>query len=84
LRATRPSSRKENRQDKATFRLDPSRTAKRIDFTREDGKVMLGIYRLEADVLKICLGKAGAKERPQGFATEGTENQLLILRRAKP
>jgi uncharacterized protein (TIGR03067 family) len=47
-----------NKGGKGTFKLDPSKTPKRIKVTaNEGGKVieMLGIYSLDGDTLRICM-----------------------------
>ena len=76
-----------DREQKATFKLDASKKPKTIDFTPSEGsekdKVVLGIYSLDKDELKVCFTKPG-EERPTEFsAKEGTGQQLHILKRKK-
>src|SRR3954454_24692778 len=51
------------RTEAGTFKLDPSRKPKAIDVTPKDGKPILGIYEIEGDTHKVCLGEFG-RERP--------------------
>jgi len=47
------------------------------------GKASLGIYELNGDEWKMCLGMAGNKRRPEAFETKpGSGHALQILRRA--
>jgi uncharacterized protein (TIGR03067 family) len=57
---------------------------KAIDLTNaESRRTRRGIYRLEGDVLTLCLSAAGEAERPASFELKrGCEN-LLVLRRKK-
>ena len=76
-----------DKEQKATFKLDASKKPKTIDFTpseeSEKDKVVLGIYSLDKDELKVCFTKAGG-ERPTEFsAKEGTGHHLIILKRKK-
>jgi hypothetical protein len=48
-----------------------------------EGERLAGIYRLEGDGLKICVG--AGDDRPVDFATkDGAKAVLLILERRKP
>jgi uncharacterized protein (TIGR03067 family) len=74
-------------QKKFTFKLDPKKSPKAIDFTYTDGpkKGMTdrGIYLLEGDYLKLCI-RTKDGERPTVFASkEGSQVFLIVLRRAK-
>jgi uncharacterized protein (TIGR03067 family) len=73
---------------RGTFRIDPSVTPKRIAmaFTEgpEAGKTVLGIYELDGDTYKVCVGLAG-RGRPEGFASKtGSGHALEVLKREKP
>jgi RNA polymerase sigma factor (sigma-70 family) len=76
---------------KATFKLDPSKDPREVDFTitegpdeREKGKVSLGIYKLDGDKLTIHAGHPGGTERPTGFESKEGENSLVFtLERVK-
>ena len=49
-----------------------------------DRGIIRGIYQLDGDRLKICLGEPG-KGRPAKFETKpGSGHKLLELKRAKP
>jgi uncharacterized protein (TIGR03067 family) len=72
---------------RGTFKLDVSTKPKRIDVTftagPEKGKALLGIYELEGDTYKVCLGMPG-KPRPKAFAAKpGSGHVLEVLKREK-
>ena len=76
-----------DKEQKATFKLDASKKPKTIDFTpseeSEKDKVVLGIYSLDKDELKVCFSKPG-EERPTEFSgKEGTGHHLIVLKRKK-
>ena len=69
------------------FQLDAGNSPKRIEITSVEGKnrfaVRQGIYSLEGDVLKLCLGEP--EELPTAFASaEGTQVMYFVFRRATP
>jgi RNA polymerase sigma factor (sigma-70 family) len=82
---------KEGKHD-ASYKLDPTKKPKQIDFTpldgppNEKGKTGQGLYSLEGDVLKLCMPKGpDADERPTELATkEGGKAFLITLKREKP
>jgi hypothetical protein len=43
---------------------------------------MAGIYSLEGDTLKVCLGPA--EKPPSEFSTKGEKHFLMVLKRQKP
>jgi uncharacterized protein (TIGR03067 family) len=57
---------------KGTFKLDPTRQPKAVDWTdtfgEDEGKTFLAIYSLEGDRLIFCAADAG-QERPTEFTT---------------
>jgi uncharacterized protein (TIGR03067 family) len=70
-----------------TYKIDPSKTPKAIDYTMNSGpnkgKQHEGIYVQEGDRLKIC-GSDSGKPRPKEFASETDSAQtLLVLTREK-
>src|SRR5262245_2872567 len=67
------------------FSFDASATPARIDLTISSGMrptlVKLGIYRIEAETLTLCLPEVG-DARPLAFeAPSGTGRSLLVLKR---
>jgi uncharacterized protein (TIGR03067 family) len=74
-----------------SFKLDSAKDPKTIDMVitkaadekdqREVGKKLFGIYALDGDKLRLCIGVAG---RPTTFATRGKRDTvMLVLQRAK-
>ncbi len=76
---------------KGTFRIDPDKKPKTIDMIlteapRDDqrGKTALGIYELDGDTLKWCVGRPGEGERPKEFAAkDGSRRMFVTLKRHK-
>jgi uncharacterized protein (TIGR03067 family) len=65
------------------FKLDATRKPREIDVTMED-RTARGIYQLDKDALKICVGKEG-DERPKEFAApEGSRFVIIVFKREKP
>jgi uncharacterized protein (TIGR03067 family) len=68
-----------------TWKVDPTKMPKQIDIIilegREKGTVWLGIYILDCDTLRVCLGKT----RPDEFkSVAGAGHQLLYYVRVTP
>jgi uncharacterized protein (TIGR03067 family) len=68
-------------------KIDPSKTPKTIDVTMTEGPnkgmVMLGIYEIDDNTLKVCFDPQG-KKRPTEFKSEaGSENFLNVHKRVK-
>jgi uncharacterized protein (TIGR03067 family) len=68
--------------------VHPSAHPKTIDVTftegPEKGKSSYGIYELEGDTYRVCIGLTG-KPRPTDFAsTPGSGHVLEVLKREKP
>ncbi len=73
---------------KGTFKVDVSKQPKTIDvvFTEgpEKGNTSKGIYELEGDTYKVCIGLTG-KTRPTEFASKPDSGHVLeVLKREKP
>ena len=70
-----------------TQKLDPSKSPKTIDVTIAEGPnkgtVMLGIYEIDGDTLKVCFDPQG-KKRPTEFkSAPGSENFVNVHKRVK-
>jgi uncharacterized protein (TIGR03067 family) len=70
-----------------TQKLDPSESPKAIDVTMTEGPnkgaVMLGIYEIDGDTLKVCFDPRG-KKRPTEFKSPpGSENFVNVHKRVK-
>jgi uncharacterized protein (TIGR03067 family) len=77
-----------NASHEGTYTVDPTARPKTIDVTFTDGpekgKTSYGIYELEGDTYKVCIGLTG-KPRPTEFASKpGSGHVLEVLKREKP
>jgi len=68
-------------------KIDPSKSPKTIDVTITEGPnkgmVMLGIYEIHGDTLKVCFDPQG-KKRPTEFKSPpGSENFVNVHKRVK-
>jgi uncharacterized protein (TIGR03067 family) len=68
-------------------KLDPSKSPKAIDVTMTEGPskgmVLLGIYEIDGDTLKVCFDLTG-KKRPTEFKSPpGSENFVNVHKRVK-
>jgi uncharacterized protein (TIGR03067 family) len=74
------------------YTLDPASKPKTIDLTIADtvqavnkGAVVLGIYELEKNQLRLCTTKANDQDRPKKLATKrGTPHSLFTFQKEKP
>jgi uncharacterized protein (TIGR03067 family) len=66
-------------KEKMTFRLDPSKSPKQIDFINAMQEEVQGIYELEKDSLKLCFDR----KRPIKFAAGKDGPEILMLIRKK-
>jgi uncharacterized protein (TIGR03067 family) len=72
---------------KGSFKVDVTKKPKQIDVTftegPEKGKTARGIYELDGDTYKVCMGSVG-KGRPTAFESKpGSGHVLEILKREK-
>jgi len=70
-----------------TQKLNPSKSPKTIDVTMTEGPnkgtIMLGIYEIDDDTLKVCFDPQG-KMRPTEFTSApGSENFVNVHKRVK-
>ena len=70
----------------ATLKLDPSKSPKTLDVTVAEGPnkgaVMLGIYEISPDTLKVCFDPEG-KKRPTEFKSASGAQTLVVHKRVK-
>src|SRR5262249_26183745 len=70
-----------------TQKIDPSKSPKTIDVTMTEGPskgaIMLGIYEIDGDTLKVCFDREG-KKRPTEFKSPpGSQNFFNAHKRVK-
>ncbi len=69
-----------------TFKLDPSKSPKTLDATVAEGlnkgAVILGIYEVSADTLKVCFDPDG-KKRPTDFKAASGSQTCVVHKRVK-
>jgi uncharacterized protein (TIGR03067 family) len=65
-------------------RLDAGKDPRQIDIAAQlnGPPIIKGIYVLDGDELRLCLGELG-KDRPAAFPKEPKPGEVLILQRAK-
>jgi len=70
----------------ATQKLDPSKSPKALDVTVAEGPnkgaVLLGIYEISGDTLKVCFDPEG-KKRPTQFKSASGSETLVVHKRVK-
>src|SRR2546423_345443 len=70
---------RKNKDEKASYKIDPSQKPKAIDITPDgDPKSLHGIYTLEGDKLTICLSREPGQKRPTEFSAKEGSDQMLI------
>src|ERR1051326_7071509 len=69
--------------EKIEFRIDPTKKPKEVTDTLKDGKEIRGIYELDGDTLRSCVGAPG-KDRPTEFTGKAGSGQTLrVFKRVK-
>lgn len=69
---------------KARIRLDPAKKPKQIDLEMSKDEILLGIYSLEGDTLRLCIDPATMDKRPAEFATKkDNSHRLIVFKRVK-
>lgn len=70
-----------------TQKLDPSKSPKTIDVTMTEGvnkgAVMLGIYEIDGDTLKVCFDAEGKKRPTQFKSAPGSATFVNVHKRLK-
>jgi uncharacterized protein (TIGR03067 family) len=70
---------------KGKHRLHPRTNPKGIDLTYREHdnqpRTLEGIYWLDGDFLKMCLGDPGSKERPSSFMTAPNDRSMIVVLR---
>jgi uncharacterized protein (TIGR03067 family) len=75
--------------EEGTWMIDPTKKPRTIDTTPKTGdnkgKLSQGIYELDGDTLKMCVGSAGKEDRPKDFESkEGSKYELGVYKKQKP
>src|SRR5438105_4427861 len=69
-----------DKSQEGTFKIDAAKKPRQFE-VNIDGKSHPGIYKFEADQLKVCVGET---ERPTEFKSpEGSKIMLIVLKREK-
>jgi len=69
-------------EEPVTFTIDPAKKPKTLDINSK-GQMILAIYELEGDNLKLCFSRPGS-ERPTELATKAGSNRMMVtLKRDK-
>jgi uncharacterized protein (TIGR03067 family) len=66
----------------ATPQFDPTKKPKTVDvaFTEGErkGKTVLGVYEIEGDTFRVCVGRPG-DERPTEFSAKAGSGRILVV-----
>ena len=70
-----------------TQKIDPSKSPKTIDVTMTEGPnkgaVMLGIYEIDGDTLKVCFDPQGKRRPTECKSAPGSQNFVNVHKRVK-
>jgi RNA polymerase sigma factor (sigma-70 family) len=66
-----------------TYKLDPSKKPKHIDFLVAEDKAAKGIYLLQGDTLKVCVSEEGDERPTELESKEGSKILLMELKKKK-
>jgi uncharacterized protein (TIGR03067 family) len=68
----------------ATYRIDPSKSPRRIDLITGSDRIFRGIYKFEDDNLVLCLQPGESTGVPDEFSAPDGSDQMLIRLKAIP
>ena len=66
----------------ATYRIDPSKSPRRIDLFTRDDRILRGIYKFEGDNLVICLQPDENGNVPAEFSAPDGSDMILVRLKA--
>jgi uncharacterized protein (TIGR03067 family) len=69
-------------QRTATYRIDPSKSPRRIDLITSNDRIFRGIYKFEHDNMILCLQPDEAKGIPEDFSAPESSDLILIQLKA--
>jgi uncharacterized protein (TIGR03067 family) len=66
----------------ATYRIDPSKSPRRIDLITRDDRMSRGIYKFDGDNLTLCLQPDESKNIPAEFSAPESSDLIVIRLKA--
>jgi uncharacterized protein (TIGR03067 family) len=81
--------RKDDRGDKFTYKVEPTKKPKELDLIVGDGDkkgIVKAIYAIDGDTMKLCFAPdpGSDRKRPTEFKDDGKDSVLIGLKRQKP
>jgi uncharacterized protein (TIGR03067 family) len=70
-------------EEKGTFKEDSSKKPKEITFTSDSGTERQGIYDLDGDTLKVCVGSPGDTRPTEFDSKSGSSAMYIVFKRKK-